>query len=246
MDLLKDIEPETLVTVKKIEGGTEIKEHLEHLGIAEGVKLTVLATEPVHVHWGPISVKVADKEVIVAHGWADRIYVEKEGEILPFLRLEEGDKGVVKTIEEGKEVEKLLAEFGVKEGAELTLLHHVPDRTIVFKIDDEEIKMGEGQASKVLVEHEGKTLQINYLKEGTKAKISKIIGGTRLKEKFEQMQKYLEEIPAKQREVFLLRNFEELSYDEIAKITGKSVGALKANYHHAFKKIKELMQHYEK
>ena len=65
------------------------------------------------------------------------------------------------------------------------------------------------------------------------------------KEKFEQMQKYLEEIPAKQREVFLLRNFEELTYEEIAKITGRSVGTLKANYHHAFKKIKELMQHYE-
>ena len=59
------------------------------------------------------------------------------------------------------------------------------------------------------------------------------------------MQKYLEEIPAKQREVFLLRNFEGLGYEEIAKITGRSVGTLKANYHHAFKKIKELMQHYE-
>ena len=66
------------------------------------------------------------------------------------------------------------------------------------------------------------------------------------KEKFEQMQKYLVEIPAKQREVFLLRNFEGLSYEEIAKITGRSVGTLKANYHHAFKKIKELMQRYEK
>ena len=65
------------------------------------------------------------------------------------------------------------------------------------------------------------------------------------KEKFGQMQKYLEEIPAKQREVFLLRNFEELGYEEIAKITGRSVGTLKANYHHAFKKIKEMMQHYE-
>jgi len=65
------------------------------------------------------------------------------------------------------------------------------------------------------------------------------------KEKFEQMQKFLKEISTKQREVFLLRNFEGLSYEEIAKITGKSVGTLKANYYHAFKKIKEFMQHYE-
>jgi Fe2+ transport system protein FeoA len=47
--------------------------------------------------------------------------------------------------------------------------------------------MGEGQASKVLVEREGKNIQINYLGEGEKAKISKVIGGTSLKEKFEQM-----------------------------------------------------------
>ena len=65
------------------------------------------------------------------------------------------------------------------------------------------------------------------------------------KDKFEQMQKLLEKIPAKQREVFLFRNFEDLGYEEIAKITGRSVGTLKANYHHAFKKIKEMMQHYE-
>ena len=65
------------------------------------------------------------------------------------------------------------------------------------------------------------------------------------KEKFERMQKYLKDIPAKQREVFLFRNVEELSYVEIAKITGRSVGTLKANYHHALKKIKEKMQNYE-
>ena len=65
------------------------------------------------------------------------------------------------------------------------------------------------------------------------------------KEKFEQMQKFLKEIPAKQREVFLFRNFEGLSYEEIAKISDRSVGTLKANYYHAFKKIKELMQNYE-
>jgi len=65
------------------------------------------------------------------------------------------------------------------------------------------------------------------------------------KEKFEQMQKFIKNIPVKQREVFIFRNFEELSYNEIAKITGRSVGTLKANYFHAFKKIKEFMQNYE-
>ena len=46
--------------------------------------------------------------------------------------------------------------------------------------------MGEGRASKILVEHEGKTIQVNYLKTGEKAEVKFIIGGMTLKEEFEQ------------------------------------------------------------
>jgi len=60
------------------------------------------------------------------------------------------------------------------------------------------------------------------------------------KEKLEKLDQLLNNIPVKQREVFILRNFEELSYEEISKITGKSVGGLKANYFHAIKKITEM------
>jgi RNA polymerase sigma-70 factor (ECF subfamily) len=61
------------------------------------------------------------------------------------------------------------------------------------------------------------------------------------KEKFRKMEKYLQLLPEKQREVFIFRNFDGLTYEEISAITGKSEGALKANYFHAFNKIKELM-----
>lgn len=64
-----------------------------------------------------------------------------------------------------------------------------------------------------------------------------IILETEDKDKIERLSKYLEELPIKQREVFVLRHFEELNYEEISKITGKSVGGLKANYFHASKKI---------
>jgi RNA polymerase sigma-70 factor, ECF subfamily len=60
------------------------------------------------------------------------------------------------------------------------------------------------------------------------------------KEKLEKVSKVLAKVPAKQRQVFIMRNFEELSYEEISKITGKSVGGLKANYFHALKKVLEL------
>jgi RNA polymerase sigma-70 factor (ECF subfamily) len=60
------------------------------------------------------------------------------------------------------------------------------------------------------------------------------------KEKLEKVKKVLQKIPPKQRQIFIMRNFEDLSYEEISEITGKSVGGLKANYFHALKKILEL------
>ena len=69
-----------------------------------------------------------------------------------------------------------------------------------------------------------------------------IVSNFESKERLERLESVLKEIPPKQREVFLLRNFEELSYEEISEITGKSVGGLKANYFHALKKIMELMK----
>ncbi|WP_290664861.1 RNA polymerase sigma factor [Ignavibacterium sp.] len=66
------------------------------------------------------------------------------------------------------------------------------------------------------------------------------------KEKIMKLEKILQKIPSKQREVFILRNFEQLDYDEISRITGTSVGALKANYFHALNKVKDMMKDYEK
>ncbi|HLN95399.1 MULTISPECIES: RNA polymerase sigma factor [unclassified Flavobacterium] len=48
-------------------------------------------------------------------------------------------------------------------------------------------------------------------------------------------------LPEKQRLVFQLKYFQELKYEEIAEITGTSVGALKASYFHAVKKIEDYV-----
>lgn len=61
------------------------------------------------------------------------------------------------------------------------------------------------------------------------------------KEKLKKLDKILQKLPVKQREVFIMRNFDELSYEEIGKITGKSIGGLKSNYFHALKKVTEEM-----
>lgn len=48
-------------------------------------------------------------------------------------------------------------------------------------------------------------------------------------------------LPAKQRLVFNMKYYEELKYEEISQILGTSVGALKASYHHAVKKIEDYI-----
>lgn len=49
-------------------------------------------------------------------------------------------------------------------------------------------------------------------------------------------------LPEKQRMVFHLKYFEEMKYEEISDVLGTSVGALKANYHLAIKKIEDFLK----
>ncbi|HAP69150.1 MAG TPA: RNA polymerase subunit sigma [Flavobacteriales bacterium] len=49
-------------------------------------------------------------------------------------------------------------------------------------------------------------------------------------------------LPTKQRLVFNMKYFDEMKYEEIAQVTGTSVGALKASYHHAVKKIEAYVK----
>ena len=48
-------------------------------------------------------------------------------------------------------------------------------------------------------------------------------------------------LPEKQRIVFNLKYFDEMTYDEMSKILKTSEGALKASYHHAVKKIEKIL-----
>jgi RNA polymerase sigma-70 factor (ECF subfamily) len=48
-------------------------------------------------------------------------------------------------------------------------------------------------------------------------------------------------LPEKQRIVFNLKYFDDLTYEEMSRILDTSVGALKASYHHAVKKIEKKL-----
>ncbi|MFT5167486.1 MAG: RNA polymerase sigma-70 factor (ECF subfamily) [Saprospiraceae bacterium] len=57
-----------------------------------------------------------------------------------------------------------------------------------------------------------------------------------------QLQLALERLPEKQRMVFNMRYFDEMSYADISEVLETSVGALKASYHHASKKIESYLK----
>lgn len=57
-----------------------------------------------------------------------------------------------------------------------------------------------------------------------------------------KLQKAILTLPEKQRLVFNLKYFEEMKYEDMAEILDTSVGALKASYHHAVKKIEESLK----
>lgn len=57
-----------------------------------------------------------------------------------------------------------------------------------------------------------------------------------------KLQKAILTLPAKQRMVFNMKYYDEMKYEDMAEVTGTSVGALKASYHHAVKKIEVYMK----
>ena len=57
-----------------------------------------------------------------------------------------------------------------------------------------------------------------------------------------RLQAAIQTLPPKQRMVFNMKYYDEMKYEDIALITGTSVGALKASYHHAYNKIKREIE----
>ncbi|MGN0214609.1 MAG: RNA polymerase sigma factor [Muribaculaceae bacterium] len=57
-----------------------------------------------------------------------------------------------------------------------------------------------------------------------------------------KLQQAINSLPEKQRLVFNMRYYDEMKYEDMSEILGTSVGALKASYHHALKKIESFFE----
>jgi len=66
-------------------------------------------------------------------------------------------------------------------------------------------------------------------------------GEVRAREMEERLRRGLETLPRLQREVFLLRAQQGMEYEEICAAVGTTPGAARVHYHHAVKRLKELM-----
>ncbi len=82
----------------------------------------------------------------------------------------------------------------------------------------------------------------NVVYVSNQIKADNYFDGDALQEKFEQA---LTTLPDKQRAVFNLRYYDEMPYEEMSGMLGTSVGALKASYHHAVKKIEFFFKNTE-
>ena len=60
-----------------------------------------------------------------------------------------------------------------------------------------------------------------------------------------QLQQAIQTLPPKQRQVFNMKYFQEMKYEDISEVLGTSIGALKASYHHAVQKITAFFEHLE-
>lgn len=57
-----------------------------------------------------------------------------------------------------------------------------------------------------------------------------------------ELQKAVATLPGKQKQVFLLRYYDDLPYEQIAEILGSGVGSLKVLYHTAYTRVKKILQ----
>ncbi|HHJ51482.1 MAG TPA: RNA polymerase sigma factor [Phaeodactylibacter sp.] len=62
---------------------------------------------------------------------------------------------------------------------------------------------------------------------------------------WEALQKAIEQLPDKQKTVFVLRYFDEMSYRDMSETLKTSEGALKASFHHALKKVEKYLRETE-
>ena len=67
---------------------------------------------------------------------------------------------------------------------------------------------------------------------------SNVVSGDEI---YKKLEKAIETLPEKQRMVFNMKYFDEMPYEQMSQVLDTSVGALKASFHHAVKKVEDFL-----
>lgn len=176
-DLIPLNEAEGKVKVVRIEGGKEVEKKLKDLNIDVGEIIDV--ERVTHEHYGPLTLKVGDRDVVIPRGISEKIDVEG-GKTL--LEIEKGIARIESLEKLRNDLKDGLSKIGIVEGKEVEVVGHGWERTFKFEIDGDEYELGPGEVAKILIEKEG-LMQAYFLNEGEESVVKDIIGGKKISEK---------------------------------------------------------------
>ncbi len=154
---------------------------LKNTPLAPGDIIEILFSSKLQNPTGPLIVSAANKEVILGRGMAQTVHVKMKGKTLFLNELFPGESGTITEILGGRSVFELFNALEISPGQEVTVKNFLPDDAIYFGIDGNKVILGSGEASKILVQINGRILQVNFLKPGQSAIISNVIGGDLLR-----------------------------------------------------------------
>jgi len=150
---------------------------LKDIPLAPGDTIEVLFSSRWQIPTGPLVIVVADKQIILGRGMAQTVRVQLREETLFLNELFPGESGTIAEILGGRSVIELFKALGVSPGQNVTVKRFLSDDALYFQTDGNDVVLGAGEASKILVRIDGRIMQVNFLEPGQSATIANVIGG---------------------------------------------------------------------
>lgn len=167
--------------------GNRLARRLEDFGILPGTVITKIELKSDKDTAPAIRVATKEREGVLGGGMSLKIWVDYQGSVITLASLPPKATGVVKELSGGKFMVDAVGLLGIREGAEIRVLHRLPPMDYVVRVDGRRIRVGEGAAAKVWGTIEGRPVQLTALGHGRSLVVEQIAGGMTSLEHFEKL-----------------------------------------------------------